>query len=150
MKLIIHKIDLRLKHTFKISHDSRDIQKSIIVEIVHNGISGFGEATASNFYQITVDEMVEVLIKNQSLIESYNFEDPSKFWAILHKKISNSFVLSAIDVAINDLYAKKHNYSLREYWNKSNNQFPATNYTIGIDSIEKMISKLKEFRKSVV
>lgn len=145
MELKIHQINLRLKHTFKIAHDLRDVQKSLIIELVENGISGFGEATASNFYNISIEEMNNVLAKNKALIESYNFEEPSVFWNKLQKNISNSFVLSAVDVAINDLYAKKNKFSLRERWNLTNSSSPLTNYTIGIDSIEKMVSKLKEF-----
>lgn len=145
MELKIHQINLRLKHIFKIAHDIRDVQKSLIIELVQNGISGFGEATASNFYNISIEEMNNVLAKNKALIESYSFEEPSVFWNKLQKNISNSFVLSAVDVAINDLYAKKNKFSLRERWNLTNSSSPLTNYTIGIDSIEKMVSKLKEF-----
>lgn len=72
MKLVLHKFDLRLTHTFKIAHDSRSIQKTLIVEIQHDGISGFGEATASNFYHISFDGMEAILSANKLLIESYN------------------------------------------------------------------------------
>src|SRR5690606_7905735 len=44
----------------------------------------------------------------------------------------------------NDLYGKLMGKPLYEIWGTDNTKFPITNYTIGIDSIEKMVEKLKE------
>lgn len=145
MKLILHTYDLKLKHTFKIAHDSRTIQKTLIVELKHGDISGFGEATASNYYKISIDEMIATLEAKRALIESYDFQQPELFWEALKKEFSNSFVLSAVDVAINDLYAKSKGKSLQELWKLSSHFIPTSNYTIGIDTIENMGRKLKEF-----
>ena len=54
------------------------------------------------------------------------------------------FALCALDMAYNDLYARKHGKKLYELWGYSTNNNPMTDYTIGIDSIEKMVSKMKE------
>ena len=54
------------------------------------------------------------------------------------------FALCALDMAYNDLYAKKKNQKLYKLWNYNINNNPLTNYTIGIASIEKMVSKMKE------
>lgn len=54
------------------------------------------------------------------------------------------FALCALDLAYNDLYARKQGKKLYELWNYDISNNPLTNYTIGIDSIDKMVSKMKE------
>ena len=51
MKLHYKVFDLHLNDTFKIAYDQRDIQKTLIVGLEHDGSMGFGEATASNYYR---------------------------------------------------------------------------------------------------
>ncbi|MEQ6118186.1 dipeptide epimerase [Reichenbachiella sp. MALMAid0571] len=146
MQLILHPITLRLKHHFKIAHDSRSVQKALIVELKHENISGFGEASASNYYNYSIEGMMVLLEQNRASIEAYNFEAPEEFWEKSSKLlVSNSFALSALDVAIHDLYAKSKKKSLIDLWGVSQRNAPNTNYTIGIDTIEKMAEKLQEF-----
>jgi L-alanine-DL-glutamate epimerase-like enolase superfamily enzyme len=54
------------------------------------------------------------------------------------------FALCALDIAYSDLYARKKGLKLYEYWQFDTSNNPKTDYTIGIDSVEKMIAKLKE------
>jgi L-Ala-D/L-Glu epimerase len=45
MQLIIHTFNLQLRHTFTITHESRDVQPTMIVELRDGNFRGFGEAT---------------------------------------------------------------------------------------------------------
>lgn len=54
------------------------------------------------------------------------------------------FALKALDLAYNDLYARKKGKKLYELWNYTTERNPMTDYTIGIASIEKMVSKMQE------
>ena len=58
MEIKIHAFDLKLKHTFSITHESRDVQPTLIVELCWHGKSGFGEATETPYYGITMEKMV--------------------------------------------------------------------------------------------
>lgn len=147
MNLSYHPYTLALKHPFKIAHDSRTHQQTLIVELHHEGVSGFGEATASNYYHNSLEDMIDLLEETRELIESYQFEEPSIFWEKLRTPLkSNFFILSALDVAIHDLYAKNKGIPLSKYWKlESKPSPPESNYTIGIDTIENMVMKLKEF-----
>ena len=146
MKLILREFDLFLKHAFNIAHDSRTVQKTLIVELKAEENSGFGEATRSVYYHNSIEQMVEVLEKNRDIIESYNYEPPEIFWEKLNPFFKgNSFALSAVDCAINDLYAKYQGKSLIDLWKLDNTDLPLSNYTIGIDEIPVMVEKLKEF-----
>lgn len=148
MKLLLHLIELKLKHHFKIAHDSRDVQKALIVELQHGLWSGFGEVSASKYYKHSIEDMMTLLEEQRSVIESYNFEKPALFWEKTKTLFSTDFfALCALDVAVHDLYAKSKNQSLIETWqlDRITNDLPTTNYTIGIDTIEKMVEKLTEF-----
>jgi L-alanine-DL-glutamate epimerase-like enolase superfamily enzyme len=57
---------------------------------------------------------------------------------------NDMFSLCALDMAYNDLYAKKKGKKLYELWGNSPLHNPKTDYTIGIDKIDKMVMKLKE------
>ncbi|MFT7033927.1 MAG: L-alanine-DL-glutamate epimerase-like enolase superfamily enzyme [Cyclobacteriaceae bacterium] len=148
MKLLLHPIELKLKHHFKIAHDSRDVQKALIVELQHGAWSGFGEVSASKYYKHSIEDMRNLLEEQRSVIESYDFEKPALFWEKIKTLFSSDFfAFCALDVAVNDLYAKSKNQSLIETWElgQITNGLPTTNYTIGIDTIEKMVEKLTEF-----
>ena len=145
MKIIIRTFNLQLKHTFTISRESHDMQPTLIVELQSDGYSGFGEATSNPYYHITVDSMRKNLEAIIPFIESISNETPEVFWHNSSRLLVNDmFALCALDMAYNDLYAKKKGEKLYDLWGKSPKQNPKTDYTIGIDSIGKMVAKMKE------
>lgn len=56
MEIKIHAFDLKLKHTFSITHESRDVQPTLIVELCWHGKSGFGEATETPYYGVSMEK----------------------------------------------------------------------------------------------
>lgn len=145
MQLIFHPFDLQLKHTFTIAHDSRDVQPTLIVELRSDGFSGFGEATSNPYYGITIDNMIQSLESVRSIVEGNLFESAEELWTEVNPLlVGNPFAQCALDEAAHDLFAKKKNLKLYESWGLSTAGNPITNFTIGIDSVEKMVSKMKE------
>lgn len=145
MELILREYNLKLKHTFTISRKSIDFQPSLIVELKSDGFSGFGEATSNPYYHTTVTMMRADLEKIRPLIEETTTETPEEFWTkILPYLQNNMFALCALDVAYTDWHARKKGKKLYELWNYTIDKNPLTDYTIGIASIEKMITKMKE------
>ena len=85
MKIIFRTFDLELKHTFTISRRSYATQPTLIIELQSEGYSGFGEATANEYYNTTVDSMKQNLEQIKGFIEnsnsnSYRDETPEEFW----------------------------------------------------------------------
>ncbi len=81
----------------------------------------------------------------RTLIESTIEETPEDFWAKVHPHLKHDmFALCALDMAYHDLHARKKGKKLHEIWDYSIERNPLTNYTIGIDSIDKMVAKMKE------
>lgn len=150
MKLILRTYNLKLKHTFRISRKTIDFQPSLIVELQEDGISGFGEATSNPYYNITVEILQNDIEKIRDIVEANSDETPEEFWSKISPFFQdNQFALCALDNAYNDLYARKKGKKLYELWNYNISNNPLTNYTIGIDSIENMVRKLKEFPWSI-
>ncbi|WP_166919514.1 dipeptide epimerase [Flavobacterium poyangense] len=145
MELILREYNLKLKHTFTISRESIDFQPSLIVELKSDGFSGFGEATSNPYYKTTVPVMIADLEKIRTLIERTENETPEAFWTKIYPHLKQDmFALCALDMAYTDLYARKKGKKLYELWGYSIHNNPMTDYTIGIASIEKMVSKMQE------
>ena len=145
MELILRPYELKLKHTFTISRESIDVQPSMIVELKENGISGYGEATSNPYYNITVPVMMNDLTAIKNMIEENSDLTPEDFWAKMYPHLKHDmFALCALDLAYNDLYARKKGKKLYDLWGYDISSNPMTDYTIGIASVEKMVEKMKE------
>lgn len=145
MELIIKTYKLQLKHPFTISRGTRTEIPTIIVELKDKGVSGYGEATANPYYNTTVEQFEKELISKQTVIEAFSDKSPKQYWTYLYNYFKNNlFLLCALDEAYNDLYTRKKGLKLYQYWNFNLNHLPLSNYTIGIDSIENMVSKMSE------
>ena len=145
MELILKAYDLKLKHTFTISRKSIDVQPCLIVILKDGELSGFGEASSNPYYNITVSMMIADLEKIRPIIESSGTVTPEIFWHKIYPYLKdNLFALCALDNAYNDLYARKKGKKLYELWKYSIANNPLTDYTIGIDSIDKMVAKMEE------
>ena len=146
LRLTLHTFDLPLRNTFTISRESHDVQPTLIVELSDGTYSGFGEATSNPYYGMQVKRMKELVLSVEKILEQYAFGTPEELWYKLHKDIGEyPFVQCAIDLAAHDLYARRHGKRLYELWGLNPNQVPISNYTIGIDSTERMVEKMRAF-----
>ncbi len=145
MKLHYKKTNLPFQYPFTISKGrTKTHQPALIVALQLGQYIGYGEAPAITYYNITVEEMIADLEKKKTLVEKFAFTDPERFWHYLHHLFPlNQFLVCALDMAGWDLYGKMKDQSLYKLWNTEWNNIPPTDYTIGIDSIEKMVAKMK-------
>src|SRR6185503_10098596 len=145
MKVQYWKYDLKFRHPFTISKGTKTHQPTLIVELDFNGIKGYGEACAISYYNIPVEKMIEDLEAKKTFVEKFAFTDPERYWHYLHHLLpQNPFLVCALDIAAWDIYGKMRNKKLYELWNGDITKNPLTDYTIGIDSINRMVVKLKE------
>jgi len=145
MRVRLHRLNLPLEHEFKIARGSMTVQRSLVVELEVDGITGFGESTENDYYGFSLDSMAGSIESCSEVIESYRFGSPEELWMRLHSLIPNDpFALSAIDLAAHDLFGKlagRHTYDMLGLEWKD---LPDSSYTIGIDNIDKMVAKLRE------
>ena len=145
MKITAHPFNLKFRHPFTISKGTKTHQPTLIIQLDHFGLTGYGEAPPIKYYNITVEQMIEDLERKKTFAEKFAFTEPERYWHYLHHLIPNNpFLVCALDIAAWDLYGKLKNKKLYELWNGDITKNPLTDYTIGIDSIEKMVEKLKE------
>jgi L-alanine-DL-glutamate epimerase-like enolase superfamily enzyme len=144
MELHLATYTLKLRHTFTISRESHDTQDTLIVHLGFEGKTGYGEATSNPYYGHTMESLSTEIEGIRKEIEEFPFAGPEGFHHWLSGKGLSSFALCALDLAAHDLYGKLKNRPLYELWGTSITSYPKTNYTIGIDSIENMVIKMKE------
>ena len=145
MKVQYWPYNLRFRHPFTISKGTKTHQPTLIVELEHFGIKGYGEAPAIAYYNIPVDKMIADLESKKALVEKFAFTDPERYWHYLHHLFpQNNFLVCALDMAAWDIWGKMKNKKLYELWGGDTSRNPVCDYTIGIDPVEKMVAKMKE------
>lgn len=146
MELNCYSFDLELKNTFTISHGSRDFQPTLIVAIQEGEHMGYGEAAATSYYGVTVEKMNAAIRSVEPLIRENIHRTPEEIWEITAPLVKKEpFAQCALDIAMHDLYGKRKGLPLYRLWGLDPEKGPMTSYTIGIDTVENMVKKMKEF-----
>jgi L-Ala-D/L-Glu epimerase len=145
VKVTYKSFDLKFKYPFGISRGTKTHQPTLIVELEHMGRKGYGEAPAISYYHIPIEKMVEDLERKKIFVEKFAFTEPERYWHYLHHLYPmNPFLVCALDIAAWDLFGKIRNKPLKDLWPLEKPLNPITDYTIGIDTIEKMVEKLQK------
>ena len=142
MRMTLHRLSLPLAHEFTISRASIATQPTLIVELEDNGLHGYGEVTENPYYGHTFASMTASLDKVSDRLDDYLTESPSALWARMNRLIGgDTFALSALDMAAHDLRGRRQNIPTWQDWRLNWGTVPMSSYTIGLDSIEKMVAK---------
>lgn len=143
MKLNYKTISLPFEYPFTISKGTKTHQPALIVSLEHRGFTGYGEAPAIAYYGVTIENMVSILEERRALVEKFAFTEPERYWHYLHHLFpKDPFLVAALDMAAWDMFGKMRRQPLYKLWGFEWNQVPLCDYTIGIDSIDKMVEKL--------
>jgi L-alanine-DL-glutamate epimerase-like enolase superfamily enzyme len=136
---------LKFRYPFTISKGTKTHQPVLLVSLSLGKWTGFGEAPAISYYNISVEQMIADLEQKKSLVEKFAFTDPERYWHYLHHLFpQNPFLVCALDMAGWDLYGKMKNQPLRNLFKAPATAAPLTDYTIGIDTTERMLEKVIE------
>lgn len=145
MKCSYHPFNLPFRYPFTISKGTKTHQPTLVVELEHMGLKGYGEAPAIAYYNIPVEKMIADLERKKPFIEKFALTDPERYWHYLHHLIpDNQFLVCALDIAAWDLYGQLRKKPVYELLGLENCNGPLTDYTIGIDSIPRMLDKMAE------
>ena len=155
MNLTLHRFDLPTRHPFTISRGTTTVQPTLIVQLEQDGARGYGEAPECAYYGATIDNMTAALERVRPRVEAAGLEDPADFWETMAPLLRGdtprgspcpaTFPQCALDAAAHDLWGKLRGAPVWKLWGLSLEGLPASDYTIGIDSIDVMIDKLEEF-----
>jgi len=145
MKLTLHRLHLPLAHCFTISRESIQTQGSLIVELEHDGVRGYGEVTENPFYGHDFDSISHSLQRAESLLEAYITSDPRDLWDRMLVQVGNdTFAAAALDMAAHDWHGKRLGKPTWQVWGLQWQDVPPSSYTIGIDDLDTMVAKLEE------
>lgn len=144
LQLRHYSYDLEFQYPFTISKGTKTHQPTLIVSLGLGNLRGYGEATAIKYYDVTVEGMTALLESKRQMIERYALTEPERFWHFLHHLIPGQhFLTAALDIAAWDLFAQLRRKPLYQLLGFPWTNEPLTDYTIGIDSIDTMVEKLK-------
>jgi len=146
MEMILHRFDLPLRHDFRLFHGTTRVHEAVIVELREGEVRGYGEAGTSGYYRVPARRIVQRLQAVQGEVERASFNSPEEFWERMQPLLADeSFALCALDQAAHDLWGKRVGEPVWKLWGLTADRCPPTDYTIGLDTVEKMVAKMREF-----
>ena len=144
LQLKYYPFELEFQYPFTTHKGTKTHQPTLITSLGLGGLTGYGEAPAITYYNITVPDMVASLEAKRGLIERYALTDPNRFWHFLHHLIPGQhFLTCALDIAGWDLFAQMRRQPLYQLLGLKWENIPVTDYTIGLDTAETMVTKLQ-------
>jgi L-Ala-D/L-Glu epimerase len=144
LQLKYYSFDLAFEYPFSISKGTKTHQPTLVTSLGLGNLTGYGEAPAIRYYDVSVPGMIESLEAKKGMIERYALTDPQRFWHFLHHLVPGQhFLTAALDIAAWDLFAQMRRMPLYQLLGIKWTQTPLTDYTIGMDTVEQMVAKLK-------
>ncbi len=144
MKLSYQPFELELKHPFTIAKFSRTSTPIMLVQLAHEGQIGYGEASMVP-YMGESHKSAEAFLTR---IDTTQFKFPFDFASIINYLDSlepgQPAIKAAIDIALHDLEGKLLNQPCWQLAGSNPALMPVTSYTIGMDTPEVFLKKVKE------
>ncbi len=146
MELRIYEHDMPLKYPFSISRHTYASQPNVVIELTHEGVSGFGEATLNPYYDITTENIRETFEKMRGRLRNYRFTTPDRLWDDFSDFLRlNTFALAALNNASWDIYGKLLGVAVEGIIDLPRREPPLTSYTLGIAGEDEMLEKITGF-----
>jgi L-alanine-DL-glutamate epimerase-like enolase superfamily enzyme len=144
MKLTYQPFELLLKHTFTIAKFSRTSTPVMLVQVEHEGHIGYGEASMVPYMGESFESATAFLNK----VDAGQFKYPFDFALIMdyldNIASGNPAIKAGIDIALHDLEGKLQHKPCWQILGSDPEKMPLTSFTIGIDTPEMIIQKVKE------
>ncbi|HLF52659.1 enolase C-terminal domain-like protein [Flavobacterium sp.] len=131
-----------LKETFAIAYGNYSHREALLVTLTKNGISGYGECTAIDYYQINLADYSQKLHSIKAFVEKQQIIHPTDFYNFLLTLELPSFLRSALDCAYWDLFGKLENKSFLSLNAIEINELPESSITISVAPIATQLEKI--------
>ncbi len=148
MKLQYKAIELPFQYPFTISGGrTKTHQSSLLVSLSLGRFTGFGEAPAISYYNVTVEEMIETIEKKKAMIEKFALTEVERYWHYLHHLLAGQSLscMRARHCMLGPDGKNERRATLQIMENGMEPTRLHTDYTIGLDSLDKMVEKIKAF-----
>lgn len=137
---------LQLRHAFGIASSTRTSTPTVLVELEHDGVIGYGEGTMMPYLGETHATVAAFLTQAAVLLAGVidPFQREEILPAIDALAPGNTTAKAAVDIALHDWIGKKLGAPWFRLWGLDPGKAPVTSYTIGIDTPEVMRAKTRE------
>src|SRR5438477_5783613 len=145
LKLIVEQASITTRHPFAIARGSTNGYKRAWVRLVDgNGQEGWGEADPSSFYGESLETVLKAFerLGPHLPLDPFDLEAAEARWAQVLPK--NWAARAALSAALHDLVGKRLGQPLWRLWGLDPKKAPISSFTIGLDTTEKIKSKLAE------
>jgi L-alanine-DL-glutamate epimerase-like enolase superfamily enzyme len=134
-------LDLVLRHTFRIARGASDTRQNLLVELEHEGRTGLGEAGPIRRYGEDRDSAARAV---DAMVP--RIEDPRAFADAATRAAvpGQASAEAAVDMALHDLAGKRLGVPLYEVLGVDPRATPETSFTIGMDTPEVVVRKVRE------
>ena len=133
-----------LRHAFTIATASRTSTPGMLVEIEHEGVVGYGEASMPPYLGESQASAAAFLAR----VDLGRFPHPFQLGEILPAidalAPGNTAAKAAVDIALHDWIGKKLGAPWHRIWGLDPTKAPVTSFTIGIDTPEVVRQKTRE------
>lgn len=133
-----------LRHAFTIATASRTSTPGMLVEVEHDGVIGYGEASMPPYLGETQASAAAFLAR----VDLGRFPDPFQLGEILPAidalAPGNTAAKAAVDIALHDWIGKKLGAPWHRIWGLDPAKAPVTSFTIGIDTPDIVRQKTRE------
>jgi L-Ala-D/L-Glu epimerase len=144
MKLKFYPYTIILKEEFTLSIGSRKTTPVVMVEVEHNGLTGYGEASLPPYLSEDQSSVISFLNK----VSLASFSGPENINLILDyiENIAegNSAAKASVDIALHDLLGKFLDLPLHKYLGIDRKDNIYSSYTIGISDSNKIKQKVDD------
>ncbi|HEU5199609.1 MAG TPA: dipeptide epimerase, partial [Ktedonobacterales bacterium] len=141
LHLTARPIDLKLTTPFRISRSVQYTAANVLVELQHDGQTGYGEAAPSSYYGDTRETVLACVkhFANNLGDNPFLIEDITQH---LDQRVGrNPAAKAAVDMALYDLVGKLLGMPVYKLLGLNPENTPRTSFTIGIDTPENMAKK---------
>jgi L-alanine-DL-glutamate epimerase-like enolase superfamily enzyme len=143
MKLTFRRQHLRPRHRFATSQWAVDAKETLVVEIKHEGVSGYGEAVPSTLYGQTLESSEAALAAIALLLGDDPFAIEPTVQHLLAAHNSQRAAVDAVDAALHDWCGKKLGVPVWKMLGLARPQ-KQTTFTIGVAEPELTRVKVDE------
>lgn len=146
MELTFQPFELELNHPFTIAKFSRTSTPVMLLQISHEGYTGYGEASMVPYMGESHASAADFLAR----VDARQFNYPFNYAQIIGYLDSlapgNPAIKAAIDIALHDLEGKICGKPCWQLLGSDPREMPVTSFTVGIDKPEILVEKLKDAR----
>lgn len=146
MDLSFSNYQLVFKHPFGVSSNTRRETTSIFIRLQAENLVGYGEACLPPYLGERPEETLAFIEKAAAFLKDFGPDRPAKFFLDALGQLSPGChaAKAALDIAIHDLYGKLSGLPYGAMMGIDPPVMVPTSVTIGIDSEEKLATKIRE------